>query len=106
MTPLPAHHVAEKMIQAVLRGAPRLVLPRTATMLLLGEAMSPHIGDYIASALASGWLARILRFDRGRTYHEERITRWSPNVSRYGYFKILASCWAMALLSLKSGFTK
>lgn len=70
MTPLPAAYVAEQVVQAVRQGTPRLVLPRKAEMLVLGEALSPRLGDGIAAALAHGGLARLLRFDQGKTYHE------------------------------------
>ncbi len=43
---------------------------RTANMLLLGEALSPRIGDLIAVALTHRPIARLLGMSRGRTYHE------------------------------------
>jgi NADP-dependent 3-hydroxy acid dehydrogenase YdfG len=70
MTPLSSEEVGRAVVTAVRRRTPRVVLPRTANMLLLGEAFSPRIGDLIASALTRRPVARLLGFSRGRTYHE------------------------------------
>ncbi len=70
MTPLQSEDVARSVVAAVRRGQRRVVLPRTANMLLLGEALSPRIGDLIASALTMRPIARLLRMSRGITYHE------------------------------------
>lgn len=60
---------------AVRRGKRRIVLPRTANMLLLGEAVSPRVGDLIATALTRRPIARALGLSRGRTYHETISSR-------------------------------
>ncbi len=52
MTPLSPEYVGNAVVEAVSRKRPRVVLPRTANMLLLGEALSPRLGDAIARALA------------------------------------------------------
>ncbi|MEU5380387.1 SDR family oxidoreductase, partial [Streptomyces sp. NPDC005968] len=70
MTPLSAGEVAQAVVAAVLRGKRRVVLPRTANMLLLGEALSPRIGDLIATALTKRRIAGLLRMSSGKTYHE------------------------------------
>jgi NADP-dependent 3-hydroxy acid dehydrogenase YdfG len=70
MTPLSSDDVARAVVAAVRRGKRRVVLPRTANMLLLGEALSPRIGDMIATALTRRPIARVLGMSRGRTYHE------------------------------------
>ncbi|GHJ42265.1 SDR family oxidoreductase [Streptomyces sp. TS71-3] len=70
MTPLTSQGVARAVVAAVRHGRRRVVLPRTANMLLLGEALSPRIGDLIASALAQRPIARLLRMSRGKNYHE------------------------------------
>jgi NADP-dependent 3-hydroxy acid dehydrogenase YdfG len=70
MTPLSADEVARSVVAAVRRGKRRVVSPRTANMLLLGEALSPRIGDLIATALTLRPVARVLGMSRGRTYHE------------------------------------
>ncbi|MEU1415262.1 SDR family oxidoreductase [Streptomyces sp. NPDC005731] len=70
MTPLSADDVARAVVAAVRRGKRRAVLPRTANMLLLGEALSPRIGDLIATALTKRRIARLLRMSSGKTYHE------------------------------------
>ena len=70
MTPLPPEHVARAVLKAVRRARPRVVLPRPAATLLLGEAVSPRIGDFLASALTRRPFARLVGMSRGRTYHQ------------------------------------
>ncbi|KUN18495.1 hypothetical protein AQJ11_34180 [Streptomyces corchorusii] len=75
MTPLPPEAVARAVVAAVRRGKQRVVLPRTANMLLLGEALSPRIGDAIATALTKRPVAALLGMSRGGTYHETILSR-------------------------------
>ncbi|MER6222195.1 SDR family oxidoreductase [Streptomyces sp900105755] len=70
MTPLSADDVARAVVAAVRQGKRRVVLPRMANMLLLGEALSPRIGDLIATALTKRRIARLLGMSSGKTYHE------------------------------------
>jgi NAD(P)-dependent dehydrogenase (short-subunit alcohol dehydrogenase family) len=70
MTPLPPEHVAHAVLKAVRHGTPRVVLPGPAAALLLGEAVSPRIGDFLASALTRRPFARLAGMSRGRTYHQ------------------------------------
>lgn len=70
MTPLSSEDVARAVVVAVRRGRRRVVLPRTANMLLLGEALSPRVGDLIATALTRRPIAGLLGMSRGKTYHE------------------------------------
>ncbi len=70
MTPLPVEAVASAVIAAVEHRRRRVVLPWQANMLLLGEALSPFLGDAIARALAVKPIARLLGMSRGATYHE------------------------------------
>jgi short-subunit dehydrogenase len=69
MTPLSPADIARSVVAAAHRGTPRVVLPKMANMLLLGEALSPRIGDFIASALTRRPVARLLGMSRGPTYH-------------------------------------
>jgi NADP-dependent 3-hydroxy acid dehydrogenase YdfG len=75
MTPLSSEDVARAVVAAVRRGKRRVVLPRTANMLLLGEALSPRIGDRIATALTLRPVAGLLGMSRGKTYHETIASR-------------------------------
>jgi short-subunit dehydrogenase len=75
MTPLSSEDVARAVVAAVRHNKRRIVLPRTANMLLLGEAFSPRIGDLIATALTHRPIARFLRMSRGKTYHETISSR-------------------------------
>ncbi|GLW12282.1 oxidoreductase [Microtetraspora sp. NBRC 13810] len=78
MTPLSSEAVARAVVAAVRRGKRRVVLPRTANMLLLGEALSPRIGDLIATALTLRPIARLLGMSRGKTYHETILSHPKP----------------------------
>ena len=81
MTPLSPEDVGRAVVAAVRHHRRRVVLPRTANMLLLGEALSPRIGDLIASALTHRRIAALLGMSRGRTYHET-ILNQPTGVSR------------------------
>jgi hypothetical protein len=75
MTPLTADEVARGVVDAVRRGQcrpteGRVVMPRRANSLLLGEALSPRIGDFIATALSKRRVASLLGLNRGPTYHQ------------------------------------
>lgn len=71
MTPLSPDEVGRQVVAAVRRNRRRVVLPRTANMLLLGEAFSPRIGDLIAFALTLRPVVGLLGMGRGKTYHEQ-----------------------------------
>ena len=75
MTPLSSEDVGRAVVAAVRRGKRRVVLPRTANMLLLGEALSPWIGDLVAHALTLRPIARLLGMNRGQTYHQAISSR-------------------------------
>ncbi|MDZ4235571.1 MAG: SDR family oxidoreductase [Dietzia sp.] len=70
MTPLASERVARAVVAATHRGTRRVVLPRTANMLLIGEALSPRLGDLIATALTVRAITRLLGMSRGTSYHE------------------------------------
>jgi short-subunit dehydrogenase len=70
MTPLSSDVVANAVVKGVQNAARRVVVPRTANMLLLGEALSPMLGDLIAKALTIKSAARLLGLSRGRTFAE------------------------------------
>jgi len=70
MTPLSSDEVAKAVVTAVRRGQRRVVLPRTANMLLLSEALSPRLGDLVATALTKRRIAALLGMSSGKTYHE------------------------------------
>ncbi len=75
MTPLSTVDVARAVVAAVRRGKRRVVLPRTANMLLLGEAVTPRIGDLIAAALTRRPIAKLLGLSSGKTYHQTILSQ-------------------------------
>lgn len=70
MTPLTSEQVARAVLKAVRRKTARVVLPRPASVLLLAEALSPRIGDFLAAALTRKPVAFLVGMGRGRTYHQ------------------------------------
>lgn len=70
MTPLSSDDVARALVAAVRHDRARVVLPRMANMLLLGEALSPRLGDLIAMGLSQRPVAKLLGMSRGTTYHK------------------------------------
>jgi NAD(P)-dependent dehydrogenase (short-subunit alcohol dehydrogenase family) len=70
MTPLSSEAVGLAVVKAVRRGTRRLVLPKIANTLLLGEAVSPWLGDFIAKALTVKSIAWLFGLSRGQTYRE------------------------------------
>lgn len=70
MTPLTPDDVGRAVVVAARRGTPRVVLPRVANLLLLGEAVSPRIGDLVALALSKPLFARLIGMNNGTTYHQ------------------------------------
>lgn len=70
MTPLTPAEVGSAVVSAAGRGTPRVVMPWQANMLLLGEAISPRIGDLVAMALSTPRFARFVGMNDGTTYHQ------------------------------------
>ncbi|MBX7555332.1 SDR family NAD(P)-dependent oxidoreductase [Streptomyces sp. NPDC004232] len=70
MSPLSPDDVGRAVVAAARHGRRRVVLPGMAGMLLLGEAVSPRIGDLIATALTKRPIARALGMSGGQAYHE------------------------------------
>jgi len=70
MTPLSSEYVGDAVVRTVYLGQRRLVVPRVANTLLLGEALSPWLGDLIARALGVRPIAWMLGMSRGRNYHQ------------------------------------
>ncbi len=74
MTPRTPEFVAAGIIKAISKRRPRVVLPAPPHMLLLGDALSPHIGDLIVRLLPKPLFSYLVGMYRGRIYvhHPER----------------------------------
>ena len=79
MTPLAPELVTRAVVKAARRGTRRVVLPRMAHLMLLGEAVSPRLGDWIAEALTVKSVAWLLGLSRGRIYHDVIPYQPSPD---------------------------
>ncbi len=67
---MPADKVARAVVTAVQRGQRSVVLPRVVNVLLLGDALSPRLGDLMVSALTVRPVARLLGLNGGETFHQ------------------------------------
>jgi short-subunit dehydrogenase len=67
MTPISPEKVVAAVIALVTRRRRRVELPWQANLLLLGEALSPRLGDLIARALTVRVIARLLGMSNGIT---------------------------------------
>ena len=94
MTPLSSEKVAAAVVSGVMRRRRRVVLPWQAHMLLLGEALSPWLGDLIALALTVRFVARLLGMSSGQTYHDTLARR---SVAR-GAFLVAAALTGAATM--------
>ena len=94
MTPLSSEKVAAAVVSGVMRRRRRVVLPWQAHMLLLGEALSPWLGDLIALALTVRFVARLLGMSSGQTYHDTLARR---SVAR-GAFLVAAAVTGAATM--------
>jgi NADP-dependent 3-hydroxy acid dehydrogenase YdfG len=70
ITPMPADKVARAVVTAVRRGQRSVVLPRVVNVLLLGDALSPRLGDLMVTALTVRPVARLLGLSGGKTLHQ------------------------------------
>ena len=68
MTPRTPEFVAAGIVKAVSKQQPRVVLPAPPHMLLLGDALSPHIGDLIVRLLPNPLFSYLVGMYRGRVY--------------------------------------
>lgn len=78
MTPRTPEFVAAGIVRAVHRRRPRVVLPTSPRVLLLGDALSPHIGDLIVRLLSKPMFSYLIGMYRGRVY-EHHPSRGEPD---------------------------
>ena len=68
MTPRTPEFVAAGIVKAVSKQQPRVVMPAAPHMLLLGDALSPHVGDLIVRLLSKPLFSYLVGMYRGRVY--------------------------------------
>ena len=68
MTPRTPEFVAAGIVNALSKQQPRVVLPAPPHILLLGDALSPHIGDLIVRLLSKPLFSYVVGMYRGRVY--------------------------------------
>jgi len=68
MTPRTPEFVAAGIVKAVSKRQPRVVMPAPPHSLLLGDALSPHIGDLIVRLLSKPLFSYLVGMYRGRVY--------------------------------------
>lgn len=84
MTPRTAEFVAAGILNAVYRRQARVVLPAPPRMLLLGDALSPHLGDLIVRLLSKPVFSYLIGMYRGRVYEHRPALRGPDNASHMG----------------------
>ena len=84
MTPRTAGFVAAGILNAVYKRQARVVLPAPPRMLLLGDVLSPHLGDLIVRLLSKPVFSYLIGMYRGRVYEHRPALRGLDNASRTG----------------------
>ncbi len=79
MTPRTPEFVAAGIVKAVSKQPPRAVMPAPPHMLLLGDALSPHIGDLIVRLLSKPLFSYLVGMYRGRVYEHHPGRRGDAN---------------------------
>ncbi len=80
MTPRTPEFVAAGIVKAVSNRQPRVVLPAPPHMLLLGDALSPHVGDLIVRLLPKPVFSYLVGMYRGRIYEHHPGRRGDEEV--------------------------
>jgi NADP-dependent 3-hydroxy acid dehydrogenase YdfG len=75
MTPRTPEFVAAGIVKAVYKQQPRVVLPAPPHMLLLGDALSPHVGDLIVRLLSKPFFSSLVGMYRGHVYEHHPSRR-------------------------------
>jgi len=75
MTPRTPEFVAAGVVNAVHKRPPRVVLPSPPHMLLLGDAVSPHVGDLIVRLLSKPAFSYLVGMYRGHVYEHHPSRR-------------------------------
>ena len=70
MTPITVESVANAVVNGVYYNQARIVIPFQPKVLMLADAISPHLGDMIVRLLANKIFARLLGAYKGKVYHE------------------------------------
>ncbi|HLF98329.1 MAG TPA: SDR family oxidoreductase [Methylococcaceae bacterium] len=66
MRPMAADYVAGKIMKAVRKKQPRVVIPWQPNLLLWGDALSAQAGDRMVRLLAKPWFLRLIGMCRGK----------------------------------------
>jgi len=70
ITPISVESVAKAVVNGVYYNQARIIVPFQPKLLLLADAISPHIGDLVVKLLSNKVFSRLLGTYRGRLYHE------------------------------------
>jgi NADP-dependent 3-hydroxy acid dehydrogenase YdfG len=84
MTPRTPEFVAAGILNAVYKRQARAVLPAPPRMLLLGDALSPHIGDLIVRLLPKPVFSYLIGMYLGRVYEHRPAPRGPGAASHTG----------------------
>jgi NAD(P)-dependent dehydrogenase (short-subunit alcohol dehydrogenase family) len=68
LTPIPAERVAQAALKGIARSSPRIVVPWQPRFLMLAQAISPHLGNFVLTLLQTRLFGWVFRTFRGTTY--------------------------------------
>lgn len=69
LTPIPVEQVAQAALNGISKNTPRIVVPWQPKVLMLGQAISPRLGNFILRVLETRLFGWVFRTFRGTTYH-------------------------------------
>ncbi len=79
MTPVTAEQVAAKILKAVLKRQARVIIPWQPRFLILGEALSPWLGDLVVRLLQNQVFITLIGMYRGRVYQQSNTAKLREN---------------------------
>lgn len=70
-TPIPVSQVGRAVLDGIYNNKPRIIVPIQPKMVLLLDAISPKLGDFIISLLPDRFFASLLRLYKGKVYYDK-----------------------------------
>jgi NAD(P)-dependent dehydrogenase (short-subunit alcohol dehydrogenase family) len=68
LTPIPVEQVAQAALSGISKNTPRIVVPWQPRVLMLGQAISPRLGNFILRVLETRLFGWVFRTFRGTAY--------------------------------------
>lgn len=78
LTPIPVEQVAQAALNGISKNTPRIVVPWQPKVLMLGQAISPRLGNFILRVLETRLFGWVFRTFRGTTYQHGTPSAKTP----------------------------